>query len=109
MFMSMIRHFQQFAAYNRWANARLYAAALAMPDEAYRRPAGVFFGSLHGTLNHLLVTDRVWLRRLTGEGDHPDRVDAILFEDRTALARARIVEDSRLIAVVEGYDAAALG
>jgi uncharacterized damage-inducible protein DinB len=58
--------FQQLAAYNRWANAQLYAAALAMSDEAYRRPTGVFFGSLHGTLNHLLLADRIWLRRLTG-------------------------------------------
>ena len=28
------------------------AAALAVPDERYRRPTGVFFGSLHGTPNH---------------------------------------------------------
>jgi uncharacterized damage-inducible protein DinB len=108
MFMSMIRHFQQFAAYNRWANARLYAAGLAMPDELYRRPTGVFFGSLHGTFNHLLLTDQLWLKRLTGEGDHPNRLDAILYEDRRELARARISEDARLISVVNRYDDAAL-
>lgn len=96
-------HVRQFAAYNHWANRRLYAAALAMPDEAYRRPTGVFFGSLHGTLNHLLLTDRVWLKRLTGEGEHPERLDAILFDDRNALARARMVEDARLIDVVGRY------
>lgn len=93
----LVEKFVQLARYNQWANARLYAAALAMPDDVYRRPTGVFFGSLHGTLNHLLVTDRVWLKRLTGEGDHPDRLDAILFADRKALAKARIAEDSRLI------------
>ena len=87
----MIRHFQQFAAYNRWANARLYAAALGdAGDELYRKPTGVFFGSLHGTLNHLLLTDRLWLKRLTGEGDHPNRLGAILCEDRRELTRARI-------------------
>jgi len=64
---------RQLAAYNHWANRRLYATALAMPDESYRRPTGVFFGSLHGTLNHLLLTDRIWLKRLTGEGEHPDK------------------------------------
>ena len=94
---------RQYAAYNHWANRRLYAAALAMPDKSYRRPTGVFFGSLHGTLNHLLLTDRVWLKRLTGEGEHPDRLDAILFEDRNALARARMAEDARLIDVVGRY------
>jgi len=98
-----IDHFRQFAAYNHWANRRLYAAALAMPDERYRRPTGVFFGSLHGTLNHLLLTDRVWLKRLTGEGEHPERLDAILFDDRNALARARMAEDAHLIDVVGRY------
>lgn len=95
--------FRQFAAYNRWANARLYAAALALPDKDYRRPIGVFFKSLHGTLNHLLVTDRIWLRRLTGEGDVLNRLDAVIHDDRNELARARASEDERLMSVIEGY------
>lgn len=76
-----------------------------MSEEQYRRPAGVFFGSLHGTLNHLLLTDRVWLKRLTGEREHPNRPDAILFEDRRELARARMAEDARLKRVIAGYTA----
>jgi uncharacterized damage-inducible protein DinB len=35
---------------------------------------------MHGTLNHLLVTDRIWMRRFTGEGEAPDRLDAVLFD-----------------------------
>ena len=100
--------FRQLAAYNRWANSRLYAAALDLSDLSYRLNTGVFFGSLHGTLNHLLLTDRLWLKRLTGEGDHSDRLGAILYDDRVELTRARIAEDDRLIAVVEKYDDAAL-
>ena len=73
----MTDRFRQLAAYNRWANARLYAAALALSEEAYRRPTGVFFGSLHDTLNHLLLTDRLWLKRLTGQGEHPNKLNAI--------------------------------
>ena len=103
-----IENFRLLADYNHWANRRIYAAALAMPEEAYRRATGVFFGSLHGTLNHLLLTDRIWLKRLTGEGDHPTRLDAILFEDRHELARARMAEDARLIRVVSGYSDADL-
>lgn len=95
--------FRQFAAYNRWANARLYATALAMPEDVYRRPIGLFFGSLHGTLNHILVADRIWLRRLTGEGEHPDRLDAIVHDDRHDLARARAEEDERIVRVVGEY------
>src|SRR3954462_13290717 len=100
--------FQQFAEYNRWANARLYGAALDLSDQSYRLHVGVFFGSLHGTLNHLLLTDRLWLKRLTGEGDHPNQLNAILYDDRAELTRARIEEDHRLISVVEKYDEAAL-
>jgi uncharacterized damage-inducible protein DinB len=104
-----IKNFRQLADYNHWANRRLYAAALEMPDELYRRPTGVFFGSLHGTLNHLLLTDRIWLKRLTGEGEHPDRLNVILFEHRKDLVRARMAEDARLIKVVGGYTDAGLG
>jgi uncharacterized damage-inducible protein DinB len=89
-------------------NARLYAAALDLTDQAYRLNTGVFFGNLHGTLNHLLLTDRLWLKRLTSEGDHPNQLNAILYEDRAELTRARIAEDNRLIAVIEKYDEAAL-
>src|SRR5712675_1943788 len=103
-----INQFRQLAAYNRWANSRLYAAALDLSDQAYRLHIGVFFGGLHGTLNHLLLTDRLWLKRLTGEGDQPDQLDAILYEDRTELTRARIAEDNRLVEVVDKYDEASL-
>jgi uncharacterized damage-inducible protein DinB len=100
--------FQQLANYNRWANSRLYAAALDLSDQAYRLHIGVFFGSLHGTLNHLLLTDRLWLKRLTGEGEHPNQLNSILYENRAELTRARIAEDNRIIAVIEKYDDAAL-
>src|ERR1700744_5732825 len=89
-------NFRQLADYNHWANLRIYSAALEMAEEQYRRPTGVFFGSLHGTLNHLLLADRIWLKRLTGNGEHPDQLDAILHDDRKALLGARIVEDVRL-------------
>jgi uncharacterized damage-inducible protein DinB len=96
--------FQQLAAYNKWANSRLYGAVLDLSDISYRLHTGVFFGSLHGTLNHLLLTDRLWLQRLTGEGDHSNRLNDIIYEDRAELTRARIAEDNRLIAVVGSYD-----
>jgi uncharacterized damage-inducible protein DinB len=104
----MKAHFVEFAAYNRWANARVYEAAFALADADYRRNVGAFFKSLHGTLNHLLATDRIWLGRLTGEGEAPDRLDAILFEDRRALALARADEDDRIVRYIGGLDAAAL-
>lgn len=89
-------HLRTMAAYNAWANRRLYAAASELPDSLYRQPAGAYFGSLHGTLNHLLATDKIWLYRLTGQGEAPNRLDAILFEQFDALWEARKAEDLRL-------------
>ncbi|MBT2245851.1 damage-inducible protein DinB [Sphingobium sp. BHU LFT2] len=103
-----VNHFGQLARYNAWANARLYGVVATLPDEAYRRPIGLFFRSLHGTLNHLLGVDRLWLKRLTGEGDHPNRLDAIAYDNLRDLAQARVAEDERIIAVMDGYNALAL-
>jgi uncharacterized damage-inducible protein DinB len=57
---------------------------------------------LHGTLNHLLVGDRIWMQRLTGEGDARTRLDAILFEELEPLRAARVAEDARIVALVSG-------
>ncbi|MBS0318968.1 MAG: damage-inducible protein DinB [Proteobacteria bacterium] len=101
-------HFAMFAGYNGWANRRLYGAARALPDADYRADRGAFFGSVHRTLNHLLATDRIWMRRFTGEGDAPDRLDAIVCDDFATLAAAREVEDRRIVDYVAGLDEPAL-
>lgn len=85
-------HWIMLAGYNTWANVRLYGAVRALPAETFRAEAGAFFGSLRGTLNHLLVADRIWMKRLTGEGDAPDRLDAILHGDLGSLSEARAME-----------------
>src|SRR6516165_3773836 len=100
----MKEHFRQFAAYNAWANRRLYAAAAELSDQDYRADRGAFFRSMRGTLNHLLVADRVWMQRFTGEGQAPDRLDAILHDDLASLRTARAAEDRRIVAYVEGLD-----
>lgn len=99
--MSLITHFVEQARYNAWANRRLFAMAGMLPDEAYRRDVGAYFKSLHGTLNHLLTTDQIWMRRLTGAGDHPQKLDAIIFEQLPDLATARTLEDQKIIEFVE--------
>ncbi|MET0596440.1 MAG: DinB family protein [Mesorhizobium sp.] len=96
----MKKHFQMFAAYNRWANSRVYEAASELTDEEYRRDMGAFFRSLHGTLNHLLATDRIWMKRFTGEGEAPNRLDAIVHEDFPTLRAAREAEDQRIASYV---------
>ena len=104
----MKAHFAMLAAYNQWVNRRLYDAAAALPDRDYRADRGAFFGSLHGTLNHLLLGDRIWLHRFTGEGDEPGALDAILCDDLRSLRAAREAEDARIIAYIDGLGEAAL-
>ncbi|MBO0710946.1 MAG: damage-inducible protein DinB [Acetobacteraceae bacterium] len=104
----MKAHFVTFAGYNAWANQRLYDAAATLTDEEYRADRGAFFRSMHGTLNHLLVTDRIWMWRLTGSGDAPDRLDAILFDRLAELREAREAEDRRIGAYVAGLSEADL-
>ncbi|MGQ0546063.1 MAG: DinB family protein [Betaproteobacteria bacterium] len=55
------------APYNRWMNERLYECCAKIPDTERKRDVGAFFKSIHGTLNHLLLGDRIWMGRFTGK------------------------------------------
>src|SRR5260370_33783463 len=90
--------FEMLADYNAWANERLYDAAARLPDADYRADRGVFFGSLHGTLNHILIGDRIWMHVFTGEGKKPTELDAMLYDTLDALDEGRRAEDRRVSA-----------
>ncbi|WP_037379781.1 DinB family protein [Sinorhizobium americanum] len=104
----MLDHYRMFADYNRWSNRLLYTAVAELSEAEYRQDKGAFFGSLHGTLNHLLVADRIWMKRFTKEGDAPTSLDAILYESLSALTAAREAEDERILAWVDSLDEARL-
>ena len=104
----MRQHFMMFAAYNQWANNRIYDAAAELNEEEFNRNVGAFFGSMMGTLNHLLTADRIWMKRFTGEGDAPTTLDAILYRALPGLRMAREAEDRRIIDWVGGLGDKAL-
>ncbi|MDG2530386.1 DinB family protein [Caulobacter endophyticus] len=95
-------YFSLMAGYNAWANTRLLEACEALPAGAFTADRGGFFGSIAGTLNHLLVTDRIWTARLTGTPLPPYGLDTLLFDDLAQLRAARTVEDANLAAYVAG-------
>ena len=101
-------HYRMFGRYNAWANARLFAAASRLSLDQYRADRGAFFKSVHGTLNHLLVTDQVWMHRFIGKGGTPSRLDAILHETFDELRAAREAADKGIVAFVDGLDDARL-
>jgi uncharacterized damage-inducible protein DinB len=98
----MKAHYATFARYNAWANRRLYDAAAKLSDADYRADRGAFFKSMHGTLNHLLTADWVWMHRFTGQGPSPTKLDAIQHERLADLCATREAEDRRIIAYVDG-------
>ncbi len=104
----MTARYRMFAGYNIWCNERLYDAAATVDDAEYRADRGAFFKSLHGTLNHLLVGDRIWMQRFTGQGALPNSLDEILYDDFTDLRAARRAEDARISRYINGLSAADL-
>ena len=101
--------YRMFAAYNAWANRRIYDAASRLSDADYCSDGGAYFGSVHGTLNHILVGDRIWMRRFTGEGPIQSRLDEILFDDLASLRSEREAQDGRIIAYIDGLTEKQLG
>ena len=94
--MSSLAHAQTMAAYNRWMNERLYALCAELSDEERKRDRQAFFRSIHGTLNHLLLTDRLWFGRFTGELLKIQGLDQELYADFAELRRQRERTDAAL-------------
>ncbi|NTF41508.1 diguanylate cyclase [Rhizobium sp. AC27/96] len=104
----MLEYFRMLADYNRWANVQVYDAAADLSDAELHEDRGAFFGSLHGTLNHLLVADRLWMQRFSGTGEIPKALGLVLHDDLEGLRAAREMEDRRIMDWVDTLDAAAL-
>jgi uncharacterized damage-inducible protein DinB len=99
-----IAHFRMLARYNRLANARLYGACAGLSEAELKRRRPAFFTSIHGTLNHILLGDRIWLARFEGRVVPSTGLDAILYEDFAGLGAARVAEDARIEGFAAGSD-----
>ena len=86
------------AAYNAEMNRRVYDAAARLSDEERRRERGAFWGSIHGTLNHILWGDTTWMTRFDGweKLPHAIKQSGALHEDFFALQSARAEADRRI-------------
>jgi uncharacterized damage-inducible protein DinB len=91
------------AAYNAEMNRRIYAAGRRLSDAERQRQRGAFWGSIHGTLCHLLWGDRMWMSRFDGWAKPPVGIkdSATLIGDFNALQQARIEADDRISAWAE--------
>lgn len=100
-----MENLKMMAAYNRWANGLVYDAAATLSEDELHRDTGAFFGSIFGTLSHLVTADRVWLHRFTGEGPRPTALNERPCATFAELQAVRKTEDARIIAYVESLTA----
>lgn len=103
-----MNQYSLMARFNAWVNKQIYDCAARLPEEAYRADRKAFFGSVHHTLNHLLVVDRLWTGRMEGVDRGIRSLDQVLYDDFASLRAARQKEDEHLIALVDGLDEARL-
>ncbi|WP_250459362.1 DinB family protein [Microbulbifer litoralis] len=110
--MSLKNHFALLAGYNQWMNLKVYEAAACLSAEDLARDRGAFFGSVLGTLNHILVADTIWLKRFATHPsclnslrevvdlEDPKNLDQKLFDDLGRLSERRAWLDHRIISWV---------
>ena len=94
------QHFQMLARYNTLANRKLYEVCSQLSDAQRKQIRPAFFKSIHGTLNHIMIGDRIWMGRFKGQEMPYTQLDAILYHDFEILQKARIIEDKNIEAFI---------
>lgn len=106
--MDTLAHIRLLASYNSWMNAKVYDAAGKLPAQELAADRKAFFGSIIGTLNHIVVADTIWLQRFaTHPARHPEldvlraapmptALDQILFTELATLREYRTTLDTAI-------------
>lgn len=92
------------AEYNRWMNENLCTVCAGMQDEERKRDIGAFFRSIHGTLNHILLVDRLWLARIRKEPITISSLDQELHADFAEFKRARARTDNDITSLARSLE-----
>lgn len=94
--MTTLNSFQTMCSYNQWMNEKLYGVCETIPDATRKADKGAFFHSIHGTLNHLLLTDKVWLGRFKAQPFLFRSLDQELYSSFAELRQERFQVDAEL-------------
>ena len=100
----MLSNFRTMARYNRWMNERMYEHCEKLSDTERKLDRGAFFRSIHGTLNHLLLGDRLWLSRFLAREFRAGSLAEELYADFAELRRERAKTDSEILEWVKTLD-----
>jgi uncharacterized damage-inducible protein DinB len=98
--VSSLAYSKAMASYNRWMNDRLYDCCAQLSDTERKRDVGAFFKSIHGTLNHLLLGDRIWLGRFMVKPFPFHSLNQELYADFAELRVERAATDDTIAAWV---------
>jgi uncharacterized damage-inducible protein DinB len=99
--MQKPEYFQTLSHYNQWMNERIYNACDRIPDNQRKENRGAFFGSIHGTLNHLLLADKLWLGRFYNQPFPVRSLDQELYANFDSLREERQSTDRQIQAWVD--------
>jgi uncharacterized damage-inducible protein DinB len=91
-----MNYYTAIARYNQWMNQNLYAVCAEIPERDRQLDRGAFFKSIDGTLNHILVADRIWLGRFT-QRPFTAKLDAELYSNFSELRAQRELLDRTII------------
>jgi len=107
--MTQKRNFELMASYNKWLNEQFYQLTSELPQQKRDKDQGAFFGSISGTLNHILVGDLLWLDRFSAHPANfialqrlkefvtPTTLDQRLFADFSKMRAARSSVDQIIL------------
>jgi len=105
----MKSNFELMAAYNQQMNISIYDVVSRLSEDEIKQQRGAFFGSVLGTLNHLLVGDIIWLKRFAKHEANfpsldyvsalelPTSLDASLYSTLSDLAQNRLIMDQQIV------------
>ena len=111
--MQLRDHVCLMADYNKWMNSKLYEICAKLSPTELTENRGAYFGSIIGTLNHLVVTDIIWLKRIGyALGDRselnavlqittPESLNTILHVNLNQLERQRQLLDQSFLSLAQ--------
>lgn len=107
--MISLEYCHTMAQYNQWMNQKLYAACDTLSEDELRQDRQLFFGSIFGTLNHLMFGDLAWLRRFQGEFDQVPELGVDLYVSYKEMKTARQALDREIQEYYFSFDESELG
>ncbi len=103
------QNFELLAQYNKSMNAKLYRVASILDKAKLEQDRGAYFGSILGTLNHILVGDTIWLKRFSAHQSQfpslnyvrslraPESLSEIIYSNFAELREAREIMDGVIV------------